>query len=415
MKKSCAIGFITLSFLIFGCKKDKTPDNNATKSLVGHWFSMFNYQWYGEVVLNADGTGEIIHYPPYTSDTSKTQIEWTASDTSLCWSYLGSPDKCLSYYKIMFYSKDSIVIYQNINNGWYAQFTKRNNYASYISPPSCIAAYYYDSSRYDISRAIFDPSMIFRLNNNRQVSITHFYGYSSLSELYDGNFNLINHLAYIANFISDTTYNVNSINNSGAYTGQFFPNVNYSKRGGYYVLGNQRTIITIPNSDYCSAELINDNNIIVGKVQYMNNEKIYFYNNSSIDTFSMPFQYDYLNLIDINKVFVLASYGNFSDNTDHYIKIFFNKSIQSLNFTKDFHFIATNNLGQIAGTYYSQETHCDTYPFVQYNVTFGFVLEPDNSCKLYSEPRSSNVTFLDINDNGDILGSGNGHFLLKKH
>ena len=415
MKYNTLIAFMALVFAVSGCKKDDSLTVTSA-SLAGHWFSMFNYQWYGEIILNKDGTGEIIHYPPYTSDTSRTSIEWTNTDTSLCWSYLGSPDKCMSYYKIKYYSKDSMVIYQNTSSGWYAQLTKRNNYTSQLSTPlSCIASYYYDSLHYDISKSYFDPSLTFQLNNNRQVSVTHLYGYNTSTELYDGNFNLINHEAYTVNFVSDTTYNVKSINNSGAFTGQFFPNINYLKRGGYFIAGNQRTIISVPNSDYCSAELINDNNIVVGKVHYPDAEKLYFFKNAVADTFSIPFQHDYINLIDINKDFVLAAYGSYSDNIDHYFKIYFNKNIQALGFSKDFRFNATNNLGQIAGSYYSPEINCDTYPFVQYNMGFGLLLEPDNTYKLYGEANSNFMSFLDINDNGDILGRGYGFFLLKKH
>ena len=410
MKFNSLRTFLILSFFIFGCKKDKTAQ--GTKSLVGHWYSMFNYQWYGEVILNADGTGEIIHYPPYSSSISKTSIEWTSTDTSFCWSYLGSVDKCMSYYKILHYSKDSVVIYQNTPNGWYAELTKTDNYTSHITTPlSCGVSYYYDSTLYDISKTYFDPSLKLQLNNNRQVSVIRDAGYYSRIELYNGNFNLINNNVYSVS-PTDTSYNTKSINNSGAFTGQFFP-FNYNKRGGFLVAVNQKTIITIPNSDYCSAELINDNNIVVGKVKYPDIEKIYFYNNSTIDTVSIPFQHDYINLIDINNNFILASYGNYSDNIDHYFKLYFNKSVQALDFSKEFHFYATNNLGQIAGVFTATEKKCSRYPFIQYNIGFGLVLEPDNTYKLYGES-NKNYTFLDINDNGDILGRGNDLFLLKK-
>lgn len=411
MKFNSLLTFLFLSFFIFGCKKDKTSP--GTKSLAGHWYSMFNYQWYGEVILNADGTGEIIHYPPYASSISRTSIEWTSTDTSFCWSYLGSADKCMSYYKIVHYSKDSVVIYQNTPTGWYAELTKRNNYTSHITTPlSCGVSYYYDSIHYDISKTYFDPSLTFRLNNNRQVAVIHDAGYYSNIELYDGSFNLVNNNMYSV-IPTDTSYNTRSINNLGAFAGQFFA-FDYNKRGGFFVAGNQKTIISIPSSDYCSAELINDNNIVVGKVKYPGIEKIYFYHNSTIDTFSIPFQHDYINLIDINKDFVLAAYGNYSDNIDHYIKIYFNKSIQTLDFSKDFHLYATNNLGQIAGVYAASEKICNRYPFVQYNVGFGLILEPDNTYKLYGEPNNNYMAFLDINDNGDILGRLNGFFLLKK-
>ncbi|MFN8238135.1 MAG: hypothetical protein U0T77_08200 [Chitinophagales bacterium] len=400
MKHTPLITFIMLFFLISGCKKDTLPAVTA-KSLVGHWFSMFNYQWYGEVILNEDGTGEIIHYPPYASDTSRTPIEWTSTDSAFCWSFLGSTDKCMSYYKIKYYSADSIVMHQNTSSGWYAQLTKKNNYRSVITKPyiSCISPYYFDTTKYTISTGFLDPSSTYYLKNNQVIIQQGNYSWES----YDINFNYISRPLFEVSFVADTSYNVKSINNNNSFTGQFFVYSDYNKRGGYIVNNNLRRIITIPNSDYCSAELINDNNIVAGKVQYGSIEKLFFYNNGAIDTFSIPYTHDFIKLIDINNNFVLASYGNNTDHTEHYFKLYLNKSIIPLNYNENYHFSATNNNGQIAGTLNIPLISCDVYPFIQRDITMGIILEHTGSLTYYCIP-NSNSNIRDINDNGDLFG-----------
>jgi hypothetical protein len=378
---------------------------------------MFNYQWYGEIILNKDGTGEIIHYPPYSSDTSKTSIEWTNTDSSFCWSYLGSLDKCMSSYTVKYYSADSMVIYQNTSGGWYAQLTKRNNYTSVITQPytNCLTPYFYDSTKYSISSGSLDPSSIYCLNNSRVIFENKTYSWNSYNE----NLNFTAGNLFEVTSVSDTTYNVKSINNYNTLAGQFILFSNYNIRGGFFVKNNERKVFTLPNSDYCSAELINDNNIIAGKVQYGSTEKIFFYNNGTIDTISIPYAHDFINLIDINNTFILASYGNFSDNIEHYFKLYFNKSIEPLNFNENYHFVATNNNKQIAGSLYIPTISCNIYPFRQSNITLGIVLEPTNSLSYYYIPNFSNSAIRDINDNGDLLGfqysiPGYNAFLLKR-
>lgn len=404
MKYNPQIVLLILFFAIAGCKKDNQSKVTA-KSLVGHWYSMFNYQWYGEVILNEDGTGEIIHYPPYATDTSKTPVEWTNTDSSFCWSYLGSPDKCMSNYKITYFSADSIVMYQNSSSGWYAQLTKRNNYKSVITKPyaNCLSPYFYDTTKYSISLGTLDPGSTYYFNNSRAIIEHTTYTWNSYNEhlnFISGNLNL-----FEVTFAADTGYNVKSINNHNASTGELYPYFNYAKTSGYLVKNNERTIISIPNSDHCSGELINDNNIVAGKVQYGNKEKLFIYNNGTIDTLSIPYPRDVLRLVDINNKFILAYYESYTDNIEHYFKVYLNRSIVPLNFNENYHFTATNNNGQIAGTLYIPTISCNVYPFTQGNITLGIVLEPDNSLSYYAFPGDNpNSSIRDINDNGDLLG-----------